>query len=150
MLECNHISKKLPVSCFANEVLDGCIRINKIQEELRSLRDMLYNSTRTAGKQVKASEAILRGLSEDGGLFVPESIPALDKSLKELSQMSYQQVAYEVMKLYLTDFTEEELRSLIPKRSLLWFMQKMLIIWNCSTVQRLHSRIWHYPFCLIY
>ena len=69
---------------------------------------MLYNSTRTAGKQVKASEAILRGLSEDGGLFVPESIPALDKSLKELSQMSYQQVAYEVMKLYLTDFTEED------------------------------------------
>ena len=97
MLECNHISKKLPVSCFANEVLDGCIRINKIQEELRSLSDMLYNSTRTAGKQVKASEAILRGLSEDGGLFVPESIPALDKSLKELSQMSYQQVAYEVL-----------------------------------------------------
>ena len=94
---------------------------------------MLYNSTRTAGKQVKASEAILRGLSEDGGLFVPGSIPALDKSLKELSQMSYQQVAYEVMKLYLTDFTEEELK-----------------IWNCSTVQRLHSRIWHYPFCLIY
>ena len=55
--------RKLPVSDFANEVLDGCIRINKIQEELRSLRDMLYNSTRTAGKQVKASEAILRGLS---------------------------------------------------------------------------------------
>ena len=76
---------------------------------------MLYNSTRTAGKQVKASEAILRGLSEDGGLFVPESIPALDKSLKELSQMTYQQVAYEVMKLYLTDFTEEELKSCIEK-----------------------------------
>ena len=76
---------------------------------------MLYNSTRTAGKQVKASEAILRGLSEDGGLFVPESIPALDKSLKELSQMSYQQVAYEVMKLYLTDFTEEELKNCIEK-----------------------------------
>ena len=109
------MSKKLPVSCFANEVLDGCIRINKIQEELRSLSDMLYNSTRTAGKQVKASEAILRGLSEDGGLFVPESIPALDKSLKELSQMSYQQVAYEVMKLYLTDFTEEELKNCIEK-----------------------------------
>lgn len=76
---------------------------------------MLYNSTRTAGKQVKASEAILRGLSEDGGLFVPERIPALDKSLKELSRMTYQQVAYEVMKLYLTDFTEEELKSCIAK-----------------------------------
>ena len=41
---------------------------------------MLYNSTRTAGKQVKASEAILRGLSEDGGLIVPESITAMYKS----------------------------------------------------------------------
>ena len=40
---------------------------------------------------------------------MPDHIPALDKSLKELSEMTYQQVAYEVMKLFLTDFTEEEL-----------------------------------------
>ena len=41
MLECNHISKKLPVSCFANEVLDGCIRINKIQEEIKEQNQTL-------------------------------------------------------------------------------------------------------------
>jgi threonine synthase len=62
---------------------------------------------------VKASQAILKGLSEDGGLFVPERIPMLDKSLKEFAQMDYRQVAYEVMKLYLTDFTEEELKNCI-------------------------------------
>ena len=77
--------------------------------------EVFYNSTRSTGTPVKASEAILKGLSDDGGLFVPDHIPALDKSLKELSAMNYQEVAYEVMKLYLTDFTEEELKSCIEK-----------------------------------
>ncbi len=77
--------------------------------------DILYNSTRTKGSKVKASEAILKGLSEDGGLFVPERIPALDKTLKEFSEMTYGQTAYEVMKLYLTDFTEQELKDCIQK-----------------------------------
>ena len=77
--------------------------------------EILYNSTRTKGEQVTASQAILKGLSDDGGLFVPERIPVLDKSLEELSHMTYGQVAYEVMKLYLTDFTEEELKACIAK-----------------------------------
>lgn len=77
--------------------------------------EVLYYSTRSKGNPVKASQAILKGLSEDGGLFVPEHIPALDKSLNELSAMSYQEVAYEVMKLFLTDFTPEELKSCIHK-----------------------------------
>lgn len=77
--------------------------------------EVLYKSTRSSGSPVKASQAILKGLSEDGGLFVPDHIPALDRSLKELAGMTYQQVAYEVMKLYLTDFTEEELRDCINR-----------------------------------
>ena len=77
--------------------------------------EVLYNSTRSAGNPVKASTAILKGLSDDGGLFVPDHIPALDKSVEELSKMTYQEVAYEVMKLFLTDFTEEELKSCINK-----------------------------------
>lgn len=77
--------------------------------------EVLYSSTRNNDIKVKASEAILKGLSDDGGLFVPNQIPVLDKSLKELADMSYQDVAYEVMKLYLTDFTKEELRSCIHK-----------------------------------
>ena len=77
--------------------------------------EVLYNSTRSAGTPVKASVAILKGLSDDGGLFVPDHIPALDKSLEQLSKMTYQEVAYEVMKLFLTDFTEEELKNCINK-----------------------------------
>lgn len=77
--------------------------------------EVLYSSTRSKSAPVKASEAILKGLAEDGGLFVPDHIPALDKSLEELAGMDYRQVAYEVMKLFLTDFTEEELRDCINK-----------------------------------
>ena len=68
-----------------------------------------YFSTRTPGVSVTASQAILKGLSDDGGLFVPESIPSLDVSLDELADMNYQQVAYEVMSRFLDDFTKEEL-----------------------------------------
>lgn len=77
--------------------------------------EVFYNSTRSRGTAVKASEAILKGLTDDGGLFVPDHIPALDKSLRELAEMDYRQVAYEVMKLYLTDFTEEELKGCINR-----------------------------------
>ncbi len=77
--------------------------------------DVFYHSTRSKDEPVTASMAILKGLSEDGGLFVPDRIPALDKSLKELAGMSYQEVAYEVMKLFLTDFTEDELKDCIRK-----------------------------------
>lgn len=75
--------------------------------------EVIYRSTRSNSEPVTASQAILKGLSDDGGLFVPDHIPALDKSLSELAGMSYQQVAYEVMKLFLTDFTEEELKNCI-------------------------------------
>ena len=75
--------------------------------------EVIYRSTRSNGAPVTASQAILKGLSDDGGLFVPDHIPTLDKSFKELAGMTYQQVAYEVMKLFLTDFTEEELKNCI-------------------------------------
>lgn len=76
---------------------------------------LFYRSTRDDNVKVTASQAILKGLAADGGLFVPESIPILDKSFEELSKMSYADVAYEVMKLMLDDFTEEELRDCINK-----------------------------------
>ena len=76
---------------------------------------VMYSSTRNADVKYRASEAILKGLADDGGLFVPDSIPALDVSMDELAKMSYQETAYEVMKLFLSDFTEEELKSCIEK-----------------------------------
>ena len=74
---------------------------------------MLYNSTRNKNIKLTASEAILKGLSDDGGLFVPESIPRLDKSVTELSKLSYNELAYEIMKLFIDDFTEDELKNCI-------------------------------------
>ena len=75
--------------------------------------ELMYNSTRNANDKVTASQAILKGLADDGGLFVPEQIPALDKTIEELAGMSYQETAYEVMKKFFTDFTEEELKNCI-------------------------------------
>ncbi|MCI7149365.1 threonine synthase [bacterium] len=77
--------------------------------------NLLYKSTRNSEKTVTASQAILKGLAEDGGLFVPVSIPKLPVSLGELKNMNYQETAYAVMKEFLTDFTEEELRNCITK-----------------------------------
>lgn len=71
--------------------------------------ELIYKSTRNANETATASMAILKGLANEGGLFVPDSIPAFDVSLDELAKMDYRQVAYNVMKLMLTDFTEEEL-----------------------------------------
>ena len=81
-------------------------------EEIMALS---YQSTRGGQKGLTASQAILQGLAADGGLFMPTEIPKLDLSLEELAPMSYQETAYQVMKLFLTDYTEEELRSCIQK-----------------------------------
>ncbi len=74
---------------------------------------LMYASTRDANEKVTASQAILRGLANGGGLFVPTEIPALDVSVEELAKMSYQETAYAVMKRFFTDFTEEELKHCI-------------------------------------
>lgn len=75
--------------------------------------ELIYKSTRNANETATASQAILKGLANEGGLFVPDSIPALDVSLEALAAMDYRQVAYEVMKLMFTDFTEDELKACI-------------------------------------
>lgn len=77
--------------------------------------EVLYSSTRDGREKITASQAILKGLSADGGLFVPDHIPALSCSMRELAGKSYQETAYEVMKLFLTDFTEEELKTCISR-----------------------------------
>ncbi len=77
--------------------------------------EIKYTNTRDASEMVTASQAILNGLAGKGGLYVPTAIPKLETSLSELAKMSYQEIAYEVMRLYLTDFTEEELKTCIER-----------------------------------
>lgn len=77
---------------------------------------MLYTSTRDQSVRVSSAEAIARGLSAEGGLFVPLSIPALgEELLRELTGADYVTRAAKVLSLYLTDFTEEELRDYASK-----------------------------------
>ena len=77
--------------------------------------ELSYQSTRGGQANVTASQAILQGLAADGGLFMPTQIPKLDIALETLASMTYQETAYEVMKLFLTDYTEEELKSCIER-----------------------------------
>lgn len=72
-----------------------------------------YQSTRDKKNQVTASQAILQGLAIDGGLYVPSELPVMNLDFKKLAKMSYQEVAYLVMKEFLTDFTESELTDCI-------------------------------------
>ena len=72
-----------------------------------------YHSTRNKDITASASEAILNGIAPDGGLYVPDQIPKLKVSFEALARMDYAHVAYEVMKLFFTDFTEEELMACI-------------------------------------
>lgn len=77
------------------------------------MMNLIYKSTRNDNETATASQAILKGLANNSGLFVPTEIPKLTVPVKKLAQMSYQEVAYEVMRLFLTDFTEEELKDCI-------------------------------------
>lgn len=74
-----------------------------------------YRSSRGGQEGVSASGAIIQGLAKDGGLFVPDHFPKLEISLEECAKLNYKELAYEVMKLFLTDFSEEELRLCIER-----------------------------------
>ena len=77
---------------------------------------MKYLSTRDASLRKSAAEAIVMGLARDGGLYTPVEFPALPQgALVELMNMTYPQRAAYVMKLYLDEFTEEELKSFTEK-----------------------------------
>ncbi|MDO4188606.1 MAG: threonine synthase, partial [Lachnospiraceae bacterium] len=74
---------------------------------------MKYRSTRGFEKEFTASEAVIKGLSDDGGLFVPETFPKLSIELDKLAELDYRETAYIVLKEYFTDYTEDELRNCI-------------------------------------
>ncbi len=75
--------------------------------------EIRYKSTRGNGETISASEAILKGLADDGGLYVPTAVPELGIELSELAKMNYREVAYLVMSKFFSDFTEEELKHCI-------------------------------------
>ena len=71
---------------------------------------MFYNSTRNSNVKVRSAEAITQGISVEGGLFVPESIPVLTlDEIKNVGSMSYADRAAFVFSRFLTDFTDAEI-----------------------------------------
>lgn len=70
---------------------------------------MQFFSTRDQSRKVTASEAIAQGLSQEGGLFVPESFPQVD--VQALCGLDYPTLAAEILKQYLTDYSPEFLTS---------------------------------------
>jgi len=74
---------------------------------------MRYISTRGQVKPIEFQDAVLMGLADDGGLLIPESIPAVAGELDRWAAMSYGELAFEVLRLYATDIPEDDLRRLI-------------------------------------
>ena len=71
---------------------------------------MVYTSTRDSSVRVSAAEAIAKGISADGGLFVPMTIPTINLvDIERIARLDYIGRAKEILRLYLTDFTEDEL-----------------------------------------
>lgn len=71
---------------------------------------MKYNSTRNRSVSVSAAQAIAQGISADGGLFVPESLPQYSyEDLCKLKEMTYQGRAQRILSDFLTDFTQPEI-----------------------------------------
>ena len=77
---------------------------------------MRYKSTRDSGIRVTAAEAIARGLSPDGGLFLPETLPALTKDMiQNMIPMRYSERAAFILGIFLEGFSGEELSEYAEK-----------------------------------
>jgi threonine synthase len=73
-----------------------------------------YTSTRNANIKVTSAEAITKGLSDEGGLFVPESFPKISaEEIVSLGEMNYAERAFLILKKFLTDFTDDEIKTAV-------------------------------------
>lgn len=76
---------------------------------------MHFISTRGCSEKIKGSKAIVNGLCSDGGLYVPTEFPNLEYKLNEFIKLSYNELCLEILKLFLDDFTDDELKLCINK-----------------------------------
>ena len=110
---------------------------------------MYYVSTRDASRHLTASEAIVEGLSRDGGLYLPERIPQLSMDdIRSLAALSYPERAARIMKLYLDEFTETELLDFARKA----YGPEKFDVPEAAPVVRLSENtmiqeLWHGPTC---
>ena len=77
---------------------------------------MKYISTRGNNQEMTSAEAIIAGLANDGGLFVPDEIPQVSMEfIKQLADLSYQERAASILGRFLTDYTQEELKGCVSR-----------------------------------
>ncbi|MDD4102036.1 MAG: threonine synthase [Kiritimatiellae bacterium] len=76
---------------------------------------MRYVSTRGGVEPLTFKAAVMSGLARDGGLFLPESVPDLSGALESLRTLSYAELAYEIMRHFVSDISETDLRAIIEK-----------------------------------
>ncbi len=108
---------------------------------------MYYVSTRDKSKKLTAAQAIALGLSRDGGLLTPETLPSIsEQDLVALKEMNYQDRATFIMKLFLEDFTKEELDSYAQKAYSMEKFDHQEIAPVYTVDQITHSlELWHGP-----
>ena len=110
---------------------------------------MNYASTRNSSLKATSAHAIVKGLSDEGGLFVPESIPALTKEeIMSFGDKKYSERAFEVFSKYLTDFTAEELKNCVESA----YNTKNFDSENIAEITKLNGgryvlELWHGPTC---
>lgn len=110
---------------------------------------MFYKSTRNSSIRVESAAAIAKGISEEGGLFVPESIPSISMAeLRGLADKTYAQRAAFVFSKYLTDYTEAELRYCTESA----YTTKAFDTKNIAEIAHLFDgtymlELWHGPTC---
>ncbi len=74
---------------------------------------LFFKSTRSGAEKLTFSQAVVKGIASDGGLFVPMEIPTMDFMDPKYAKLTYQELAEEVLSRFATDFTEEELKNCI-------------------------------------
>ncbi len=74
---------------------------------------MIYQSTRGSNNKLTGAQAVIKGLAEDKGLFVPESLPQLPRPLETFVGQTYQEVAFDIIGTFFDDYTKEELKACI-------------------------------------
>ena len=110
---------------------------------------VFYKSTRDSSIRVESAAAIAKGISEEGGLFMPESIPSISMDeLKSLAGMNYAQRAAFVFSKYLTDYTDAELRYCTESA----YTTKAFDTENIAEIAHLFEgtymlELWHGPTC---
>lgn len=76
---------------------------------------MKFRSTRGAEQGINSSEAIIKGIASDGGLFVPESFPKIYENLIKNKDCTYEELAFEIIKNFFTDIDKDKLNGAINR-----------------------------------